>query len=301
MSQYLNGRVKDLRYIFWAVIAIMAFSVISSKFPEPIYAAVEKGKEDVDSLGATDSTTLLTVGTSDEEYDKLYDKDGYPRRGYLSSSEVQGKHIKSKSIKAAFKKRLARVYMDFIDTMGQKALDIAVHFSKNKGVDIPPSVILAQAISESRYGTSRLAVQGNNYFGVQYHKRKRGIKGPIVAKDADHKKKVKQYNFAHYETPWWSLFHHAMLLKNLYGRRLLNADIPLRERWFAAICGCQDSRMLAKDSKHQRMAGGFYYAAACEYIASDGKTSKYVATLKYIVRTYKLEKLDQEWERLKRQ
>ena len=116
-----------------------------------------------------------------------------------------------------------------------------------------------------------------------------------MAKDMDHKKKLRTYGFAKYESTWWSLFHHAMLLKKTYSRRLLKADIPLREQYFAAICGCDDSRMLASDAKAERTGGGYYYAAACEYVAKDGKTSKYVATLKYLVRLHNLNKLDEEW------
>ena len=36
----------------------------------------------------------------------------------------------------------------------------------NKFVHIPRSIMLAQAIIESNYGTSRFAIQGNNLFGV---------------------------------------------------------------------------------------------------------------------------------------
>jgi flagellum-specific peptidoglycan hydrolase FlgJ len=306
MNDYMKGNLRAARYFGMAMMMIVAFSFMANQVPGTAAASVAVGLsvapdstllENVDTMSSD-----MPVATEGEDYGKaFYDLDGYPTRGYLSSDEVKGLHLKSDKMKDRFKKRLAKVYNDFVDTMGQKALDISVHFSKNKGIDIPPSVILAQAISESRYGTSRLAVQGNNYFGIQYRKKKRGITGPIKALDADHNKELKSYKFAHYKTPWWSLYHHASLLKHMYAKRLIKVDIPLREQWHAAICGCDDSRMLAEDAKAERTGKGFYYAAACEYVARDGKTSKYVATLQYLTRLHKLDKLDQEWEKLKRQ
>jgi flagellum-specific peptidoglycan hydrolase FlgJ len=303
MDNYMKSNVSAVKYFLGAVMFITALSFMSNQTAGTITAAVVEGQEDAaDTISHWDMPQAeeMPVATTGETYTAEYDRDGWPTRGYLSSDEVRGNHLGSKSLKVRFRKRLTRTYKDFIDTMGKKAVEISVHFSKNKGIDIPPSVILAQAISESRYGTSRLAVEGKNYFGVQYRGNRRGVKGPIPAKDADHNKDIKTYKFANYESTWWSLYHHADLLKRVYAKRLVKVDIPLREQWMAALCGCDDSRMLAADAKAERIGKGYYYAAACEYIASDGKTSKYVATLKYLIRLYKLDKLDDEWLRRKR-
>lgn len=219
-----------------------------------------------------------------------YDKDGWSLRGYMHSEEMKAMHIKDKATKVRFINRKAKVQRDFLDSMARKVLDVGI---KN---NIPPSIILAQAIIESNFGTSRLAYQGNNFFGIQYRGKNRAVIGKIKAIDKNHKGKSKNYAFNHYKTTWWALHHYAQLLNRKYKKRLLVADIHIRESWMAALCGCQDTRMLASDAAAQRK-GGFYYAGACEWTANDGKTSRYVATLRYIINKYNLDKLDDQWQK----
>ncbi len=52
-------------------------------------------------------------------------------------------------------------HWDYIAKYSQAAID-EMHFSK-----IPASITMAQALHESRYGTSELAVKANNHFGIK--------------------------------------------------------------------------------------------------------------------------------------
>jgi hypothetical protein len=51
--------------------------------------------------------------------------------------------------------------------------------------------------------------------------------------------------------------------------------------------------MLASDSKRLADKGGYLYASACAWPASDGVTSRYVSELRIIINSYNLEKLDE--------
>lgn len=259
--------------------------VDSSEWESPLISKSDTSMERIDST----KTDAFHAGADEKYPDVGYDADGWSLRGYMSCYELSGKHLKGKRAKRRFGLRKAKVQRDFIDSMSDKALDIAIKY------DVPPSVIVAQAYIESAFGTSRMAVLANNHFGMQYRGPKRGLKGKIHCKDRDHHGRLKEYDMNVYETTWWDLYYHAQLIKGLYGRKLLDADVPLHTRWAATLCGCNDSRLLASDAKATRNKGGKYYAAACEYAAKDGKTSKYVATVNYIVRLFNLQKLDAEW------
>jgi hypothetical protein len=120
----------------------------------------------------------------------------------------------------------------------------------------------------------------------------RGISGSVKAYDKNINGKTISYNFRKYESRWWSMWNHVQLLNKTYAPRLIN--IPnKREAWLAAICGCNDSRMLASDSKRLADKGGYLYASACAWPASDGVTSRYVAELRHIINSYNLENLDE--------
>jgi flagellum-specific peptidoglycan hydrolase FlgJ len=225
---------------------------------------------------------------ADELYpDMGYDADGWSLRGYMSSNEMKGKHLKSADALQRFEQRKAMVKRDFVDTMSRKALEIC------KESSLPPSILVAQAILETNFGTSRLKHLANNFFGHMYKGNldSRGITGKLSAKDRTKEGKLRQYDFRVYASTWWSLKHHVQLLESKYKHRRIDADIPERERWMAALCGCTDSSMSYKDSKQAK----YLYAGACAWKASDGKTSRYVAELRYIIRMYNLEKLDELW------
>lgn len=298
------NRGKVLLYVILIGVIISLTAASQPEINDGIAASL-LGPSSPDSTGQDSSTLQVKFkkpkgGKTDDIHagaDELYanvgyDADGWSLRGYMSSHELRGNHIKDEATKARFKKRKARVQRDFIDSMSAKALDIAIKYN------VPPSLIVAQAYIESAYGTSRLAVTANNHFGMQYRGKRRGVKGKIPAKDKDKNGDYQKYDMNLYESTWWDLYHHAATLNGRYAKRVLDADIPIHKRWAAALCGCEDSRLLASDGKKQEtVPGGFYYAAACGWKAQDGKTSKYVADIIYFVRLFHLEKLDHQWER----
>ena len=70
---------------------------------------------------------------------------------------------------------------------------------------IPASIILAQAALESGNGTSRLAVEANNHFGIKCH----NWQGPIIRHDDDFKKEC----FRSYEDAAESFSDHSDFLR----------------------------------------------------------------------------------------
>ena len=227
---------------------------------------------------------------SDEIYpDMGYDEDGWSKRGYMSTSEFHGSHLKGNQEKLAkLRTRISKERQAFIDDISKNSKDLSAKFN------VPASIIAAQAILESGYGTSRLANVANNLFGHMGGKTEtsRGISGSVKAYDKNINGKTISYHFRKYESRWWSMWNHVQLLNKTYAPRLIN--IPnKREAWLAAICGCSDSRMLASDSKRLADKGGYLYASACAWPASDGVTSRYVAELRHIINSYNLAKLDE--------
>ena len=244
-------------------------------------SVVRKGKK------ATTSTDFIHAGADEKYPDAGYDEHGWSNRGYMSSYEMAGKHCKSHEALVRFEQRKAQIKSAFVDSMGRKAIEIC------KGTDVPPSIVCAQAIIETNFGTSRLKHLANNMFGHMYKQKytSRGIVGKIKAYDKNVKGKTLEYNFRVYESVWWSMRHHVELLEGNYKPFRVNADIPDRERWMGALCKCKDSQMLAEDSKH----ASYLYAGACAWVAKDGKTSRYVAELRFIIKLYNLQKLDEIW------
>lgn len=227
---------------------------------------------------------------SDEIYpDMGYDEDGWSKRGYMSTSEFHGSHLNGNQEKLAkLRTRISKERQAFIDDISKNAKDLANKFN------VPASIIAAQAILESGYGTSRLANVANNLFGHMGGKTEtsRGISGSVKAYDKNINGKTISYHFRKYESRWWSMWNHVQLLNKTYAPRLINISNK-REAWLAAICGCSDSRMLASDSKKLADKGGYLYASACAWPASDGVTSRYVAELRHIINCYNLAKLDE--------
>ena len=151
-----------------------------------------------------------------ERYDLAdYDQDGFPTgRMWLSAAEFKGDHIADDNTKSRFKKRKKRLMASFVALLLPRAKQIA----KEHGV--PYRVILAQAILESAYGTSRVAVTGSNLFGHKLtpaERRKyeengtagftKDVAGFIPANDDDNKDQFRQY-----VSIWAGMKRHAELL-----------------------------------------------------------------------------------------
>lgn len=80
--------------------------------------------------------------------------------------------------------------------------DIAVQQMNDHG--IPASITLAQGILESRYGTSRLATNGNNHFGIKCN----GWPGAKIYEDDD----IKNECFRKYKSAGASYEDHSLFL-----------------------------------------------------------------------------------------
>ncbi len=284
--------------LFMLVVAIAAYFIIDEPIKkEHDYSASIAERSHVSNkmieakpiVDKSKEQEYLHAG-SDEIYpDMGYDEDGWSKRGYMSTSEFHGSHLKGNQEKLAkLRTRISKERQAFIDDISKNAKDLSAKFN------VPASIIAAQAILESGYGTSRLANVANNLFGHMGGKTEtsRGISGSVKAYDKNINGKTISYHFRKYESRWWSMWNHVQLLNKTYAPRLINIPNKI-EAWLAAICGCSDSRMLASDSKRLADKGGYLYASACAWPASDGITSRYVAELRHIINSYNLAKLDE--------
>jgi flagellum-specific peptidoglycan hydrolase FlgJ len=233
---------------------------------------------------------------ADEQYpDEGYDEEYWSLRGYMSAYEMMGKHCPNQEAALIFYKRKERERKKFIEKISVAAIEAC------EGTTVPPSIVAAQAILESGYGTSRLSHKAKNLFGHMSHTDKltEGIVGRIAAQDRSVSGKVQTYYFRVYKSHWWSIRHHVSLLERGYGhRRPRLAGMNERERWMAALCGCSDAGLKYIDAaKQANTKGGYLYAGACAWSAKDGRTSRYVAELRWVIESYGLEKLDSKWIR----
>ena len=135
---------------------------------------------------------------------------------------------------------------EFIDEMLRAAVKEHETFPQ-----IPPSLIVAQAIIETNFGLSKLALQGNNYFGHKY-RGKDTSKYLIAADDSPTDRFVK------YKSTWYSLRHHTrnVLMRLYYPRCKGRSDL---NSWLNALCGA----MTAKESKKFVDRGNYVYATSC--------------------------------------
>lgn len=267
---------------------LMTGSGIEHIAPEDLEAMFISKSDSVKEPIKVENSDYIHAGADEKYPDKGYDADGWSLRGYMSSYEMSGKHCKTNDALVRFEQRKNKVRAAFADSIGRKALEICQNTS------VPPSIVAAQAILESNYGTSRLKVLANNLFGHMYkgNLASRGINGYLEAFDKDKHGKSRSYRFRNYASVWWSLKHHVDMLEAAYKRHRIDADVAERERWMAALCKCKDTRMLAEHSKN----ASYLYAGACAWVAKDGKTSRYVNELRFIIRLHNLHKLDEQWQ-----
>lgn len=148
-----------------------------------------------------------------------YDRDGFPTgRTYLTRDEFKRKHITDNETKKRFDQRKKLQQQRFVSLIKPKAKELG------KKYGIPWRLIVAQAIKESAYGMSRIAVTGYNLFGhkltpAEYRTyEKSGVKGLpvhlsgfIPANDDDPSDKFRQYT-----SIWESMETHAKLIANVY-------------------------------------------------------------------------------------
>jgi uncharacterized FlgJ-related protein len=231
--------------------------------------SIEEGDEYISDVYA---------GRDDEVKNTDYNSLGLPvDRYWMTRKEWQGKHIKLMSINNAKKRLLMQRFkawkrnhmQEFIDEMLRAAVKEHETFPQ-----IPPSLIVAQAIIETNFGLSKLALQGNNYFGHKY-RGKDTTKFLVAADDSPTDK------FTKYKSTWYSLRHHTrnVLMRLYYPRCKGESDL---NSWLNALCGA----MTAKESKEFVEKGNYVYATSC-------MTEKcYSQKLKSIIETYNLDIFD---------
>jgi len=212
----------------------------------------------------------------EEVYAGRYDnqKSGYTimglpsNRKWLTCAEWRGDHIQDSSlrVRSNFSKWKESHKIQFIKSWAIYAN------TEQKATGVPASIIIAQAILESNWGLSRLAVEANNYFGHKY----RGTnKNFIVAADDTPNDKFSKYN-----SVWWSIRNHSNILCGMYKGRLKGNKL---NDWLEALCGgmsIETSRRFVKN-------GGMVYATSCYK-----GTECYSKKLKRIINYYKLYKYD---------
>ncbi len=219
------------------------------------------------------------AGRTDKAEIAEYNSLGLPKdRYWMSSSEWHGKHIKNMPINNAKKKLLLTRFKtwkqlhikSFIDEMLKSAVKEHETFP-----EIPPSLIVAQAIIETNFGLSKLAIVGNNYFGHKY--RGSNPSAYIVAADDSPTDR-----FTKYKSTWFSLRHHTrnVLMKLYYPRCKGESDL---NSWLNALCGA----MTAEKSKKFVSKGNYVYATSCMTEVC------YAQKLKNIIETFNLDIFDE--------
>jgi hypothetical protein len=215
------------------------------------------------------------AGRYDVVKNAKYNSLGLPKgRYWMTSHEWHGKHIKSMKISRT-KKRL--LYTRF-KSWKQNHIDAFINDMKDAAYEehkvfpqIPASLIVAQAILETNFGLSKLAVEGNNFFGHKY--RGSDADAYIVAADDSPTDR-----FTKYRSTWYSMRHHTknVLMKIYYQRT--NGDYSI-DSWLNALCGA----MTAEKSKVFVNKGNRVYATSCMTEVC------YAQKLKRIIELYELE------------
>lgn len=114
----------------------------------------------------------------------------------------------------------------------------AIAISEMERTGIPASITLAQAIVESKYGTSTLSLQSNNHFGI---KCKGGWNGKSVYfKDDDYQNgRLVNSCFRGYDDPVQSYYDHSdFLLENKRYRSLFQLGKTNYTAWAKGLKAC---------------------------------------------------------------
>ncbi len=103
---------------------------------------------------------------------------------------------------------------------------------------IPASVTIAQAILESGWGQSKLALEANNYFGVKARAGEPSITLPTMEFQQGQKVWIKA-DFAAYPSPEASFLAHGKLISGLarYGPAMQQKSDPRRFATALRCCG----------------------------------------------------------------
>jgi flagellum-specific peptidoglycan hydrolase FlgJ len=256
MVNYLIEKINNMKTTF-KILAVLGIYLFSLNI---ISLSRKEAKNEAVYAGRTDKNTKETT----------YNLSGLPTsRKWLTQLEWKGKHIKCTDYvtKARFK-AWKKIHIEtFIKFFGQAAQEEVKLYPKLKA-----SVIVAQAILESNFGLSRLAVTGNNLFGHKYRGKTDNF---IIAADDSPNDKFE----GGFKSQWHSLRSHTKLLLKRYAPRIKGEASV--EAWIGALCGGRN----VKQSKKYRKKGGYVYATSC-------LNSCYQCKLRRIIKFYNLEKFD---------
>jgi len=240
-------------------IYLFSLSIISSN--------VKQFKDD-------DSIKEIFAGRHDKKPTKTkYNLSGLPvGRKWLTSKEWKGKHIRNNDVVTrsrfkSWKQIHIETFVKFFGAEIQKEVN-------DNFPDLCASVIIAQAIIESNFGLSRIAVEGNAIFGHK-HKSKKGKF--IVAHDDSPTDR-----FSVYPSQWFSIRAHSHLMNDKYKKRIVGEYS--RENWLIALCGA----MTPKASRKYHESGNFLYATSCMTPVC------YSEKLRRIINQYDLERFDKK-------
>ena len=203
-----------------------------------------------------------------------YNLSGLPvGRKWLTSREWKGQHIKRNDVvtRSRFKAWKQIHIESFIKFFGA---EIQKEVNQNFP-DLCASVIIAQAIIESNFALSRLAVEGNALFG---HKFRGQTKKYIVAADDSPTDK-----FAVYPSQWFSIRAHSHLMNDKYKQRISGKyDV---DGWLSALCGGVTAKQA---QKFRRSTGRSVYATSCLTAPC------YSQKLKRVIKAYNLTRFDKK-------
>jgi LysM repeat protein len=122
-------------------------------------------------------------------------------------------------------KQQTAAFLNYIDQF--KAIAIA----QQQEYGIPASITLAQGLLESQAGSSPLATEGNNHFGIKCHKE---WTGDVIYHDDD----AMQECFRKYDNPAQSYEDHAKFLKRKRYAPLYSLNVTDYKSWAQTLKSC---------------------------------------------------------------
>jgi len=222
-----------------------------------------------------DSVKEIFAGRHDKKPTKTkYNLSGLPvGRKWLTSKEWKGKHIRNNDVVTrsrfkSWKQIHIQTFVKFFGAEIQKEVN-------DNFPDLCASVIIAQAIIESNFGLSRIAVEGNNLFG---HKYRGKTSGYLIAHDDSPTDKFE----SGFKSQWFSIRAHSHLMNDKYKKRIVGKYN--RENWLIALCGA----MTPKASRKYHESGHFLYATSCMTPVC------YSEKLRRIINQYNLTRFDKK-------
>jgi hypothetical protein len=113
---------------------------------------------------------------------------------------------------------------------------IAIFESARSG--IPASIILAQGIIESKYGTSQLSTEANNHFGIKWKSAEDGEYINVYDDDYDSRGNRILSRFIRYNSAEESYRHHTEFLKGPRYAKLFDYDRTDYRNWAYGLSSC---------------------------------------------------------------